>query len=57
MKKKAVNFKAKPSNLVNTYVDNYSNSKHATKKHGILKWLLKNRNIITLQPDKTKVQL
>ena len=37
MKKKAVNFKAKPSNLVNTYVDNYSNSKHAMKKHGILK--------------------
>ena len=44
--------KAKLSNLTNTYVNNYRPSKYVMKKHGILKRLCKNNNIVILRPDK-----
>ena len=50
--KQSDELKVKLSNLVNNYVNNYRPSKHAMKKHGILKRLRKNNNIVILQPDK-----
>ena len=44
--------KAKLSNSVNTYVNNYRPSKYVVKKHGILKRLRKNKNIAILRSDK-----
>ena len=50
--KQSGELKAKISNLANTYVNNYRPSKYAMKKHGILKRLCKNNNIVILRPDK-----
>ena len=44
--------KAKLSYLASTYVNNYRPWKYAMKKHGILKRLRKNNNIVILRPDK-----
>ena len=46
--KQSGELKAKLSNLANTYVNNYRPSKYAMKKHGILKRLCKNNNIVIL---------
>ena len=50
--KKSGELKTKLSNLANTYVNNYGPSKYVMKKHGILKRLHKNNNIVILRPDK-----
>ena len=50
--KQSGELKAKLSNLANTYVNNYRPSKYAMKKHGILKRLCKNNNIVILWPNK-----
>ena len=50
--KQSGELKAKLSNLPNTYVNNYRPSKYAMKKHGILKRLRKNNNIVILRPNK-----
>ena len=44
--------KMKLSNLANTYVNNYRPLTYVMKKHGILKRLRKNNDIVILQPDK-----
>ena len=46
--KQSGELKAKISNLANTYVNNYRPSKYTMKKHGILKRLCKNNNIVIL---------
>ena len=50
--KQSGELKAKLSNLANTYVNNYRPSKYAMKKHGVLKRLCKNNNIVILRRDK-----
>ena len=50
--KQSVELKAKQSNLANTYVNSYRPSNYAMEKHGILKQLCKNNNIVTLRQDK-----
>ena len=50
--KQSGELKAKLSNLANTYVNNYRPSKYAMKKHGVLKRLRKNNNIVILRPNK-----
>ena len=50
--KQSGELKAKLSNLANAYFNNYRLSKYAMKKHGILKGLRQNNNIVILRPDK-----